>query len=125
MMGALNALAKFKVLRGTPLDIFGYTDERKMERQMIADFEALLGRVAGKLNAANAPAVAELLAAAEKIRGFGHVKEKAAKEVLARMAEMEREIDSPKRRSGGCGVSYLHSRRRLKVATRKTGGTNT
>lgn len=96
MMGALNALTKFKALRGTPLDIFGYTDERKMERQMITDFEALLSRVSGKLNAANAPAVAELLAAAEKIRGFGHVKEKAAKEVLARMAEMEREIDSPK-----------------------------
>jgi indolepyruvate ferredoxin oxidoreductase len=96
MMGALNALAKFKALRGTPLDIFGYTQERKMERQMIADFEALLGRVAGKLNAANASAVADLLAAAEKIRGFGHVKEKAAKEVLARMAEMERELDSPK-----------------------------
>ncbi len=96
MMGALKALAKFKALRGTPLDIFGYTDERKMERQMIADFEALLGRVVGKLNAANAPAMAELLAAAEKIRGFGHVKEKAAKDVLARMAEMEREIDSPK-----------------------------
>ncbi|MCD2180044.1 indolepyruvate ferredoxin oxidoreductase family protein [Rhizobium sp. C1] len=96
MMGALNALAKFKVLRGTPLDIFGYTDERKMERQMIADFEALLGRVVGKLNAANAPAMAELLAAAEKIRGFGHVKEKAAKDVLAKMAAMERELDSPK-----------------------------
>lgn len=96
MMGALGVLAKLKTLRGTPLDIFGYTEERKMERQMIADFEALLGRVAGKLNAANAPAVAELLAAAEKIRGFGHVKEKAAKEVLAKMAEMEREIDSPK-----------------------------
>jgi indolepyruvate ferredoxin oxidoreductase len=96
MMGALNTLAKFKALRGTPLDIFGYTQERKMERQMIADFEALLGRVSGRLNAANAQAAAELLAAAEKIRGFGHVKEKAAKEVLARMAEMERELDSPK-----------------------------
>ena len=96
MMGALNTIAKFKVLRGTPLDIFGYTEERKMERQMIADFEELLGRVSGKLNAANTQAVAELLAVAEKIRGFGHVKEKAAKEVLARMAEMERELDSPK-----------------------------
>ncbi|MCD2174034.1 indolepyruvate ferredoxin oxidoreductase family protein [Rhizobium sp. C4] len=96
MMGALGVLAKLKTLRGTPLDIFGYTDERKMERQMIADFEALLGRVSGKLNAENASAVAELLAAAEKIRGFGHVKEKAAKEVLAKMADMERGLDSPK-----------------------------
>ncbi len=96
MMGALGVLAKLKTLRGTPLDIFGYTEERRMERQMIADFEALLGRVSGKLNTANASAVAELLASAEKIRGFGHVKEKAAKEVLAKMAKMEREIDSPK-----------------------------
>jgi len=42
MMTAFGVLAKFKGLRGTALDVFGYADERKTERQLIADYEALV-----------------------------------------------------------------------------------
>lgn len=95
MLTAMSYLAKLKFLRGTAFDIFGRTEERALERQLIADFETLLTRIAPKLNSENASAIAELLNLPQKIRGYGHVKEKAAKEVQAKMAELEAAIMSP------------------------------
>ena len=45
MLPAFRMLAKFKFLRGTALDIFGYSEERRTERKLIADYEALLGEI--------------------------------------------------------------------------------
>ena len=50
MMRAFRVLAKLKGLRGTPLDVFGYTHERKTERQLVRDYEALLEEIVAKLN---------------------------------------------------------------------------
>ncbi len=83
MLRAFTLLAKFKGLRGSKLDIFGYTDERKMERQLIADYAAMLGDVCAKLTPANHAIAVQLAAIPEDIRGYGHVKLKhlkAAKE---------------------------------------------
>jgi indolepyruvate ferredoxin oxidoreductase len=74
MMRAFGMLAKFKVLRGTALDPFGYSQERRTERKLIAEYEAMLDEVTGKLNAVNHPIAVALAAVPEKIRGFGHVK---------------------------------------------------
>ncbi|TFW30116.1 indolepyruvate ferredoxin oxidoreductase family protein [Massilia horti] len=88
MMKAFGVLAKLKGLRGTPFDVFGYTDERKTERALIENYrttvEALLPRL-GADNLAQAVAIASI---PEDIRGFGHVKERnltAAKEKEARL----------------------------------------
>jgi indolepyruvate ferredoxin oxidoreductase len=67
-------LAKFKVLRGTAFDPFGYSTERKTERALVRDYEALLDEVLAKLDAGNHHIAAGLAAIPEKIRGFGHVK---------------------------------------------------
>ncbi|UWR94063.1 indolepyruvate ferredoxin oxidoreductase family protein [Phaeobacter inhibens] len=79
----LRLLAKFKGLRGTPLDVFGYTAERKMERALIAQYEA---DMKAWLPKASPEIMAPLIALAElplEIRGFGPVKQaneaKAAK----------------------------------------------
>ena len=53
MLGVLRVLTKLKVLRGTPFDPFGYTDERRTERQLIADYEELLTEMIGKLTPDN------------------------------------------------------------------------
>ena len=45
MMSAFKVLAKLKFLRGTPLDVFGRTEERRTERKLIADYEAMLEEV--------------------------------------------------------------------------------
>ncbi|MEN3383351.1 MAG: indolepyruvate ferredoxin oxidoreductase [Hyphomicrobiales bacterium] len=74
ILPAFRVLAKFKVLRGTVLDIFGYSAERRTERKLIADYEALLDEIIGKLNPDNHPVAVGLANIPEKIRGFGHVK---------------------------------------------------
>jgi indolepyruvate ferredoxin oxidoreductase len=74
MARAFRILAWFKFLRGTPLDPFGRSAERRMERQMIRDYETLISDLLGSFNAANAAAVIELARLPLKVRGFGHVK---------------------------------------------------
>jgi indolepyruvate ferredoxin oxidoreductase len=69
-----SLLAKFKVLRGTAFDPFGYSTERKTERALVSDYEALLDEVLAKLDAGNHHVAVGLAAIPEKIRGFGHVK---------------------------------------------------
>jgi len=67
-------LSKFKVLRATPFDPFGHSRERKTERALIADYEAMLAEVLAKLDTGNHHIAVGLASIPEKIRGFGHVK---------------------------------------------------
>ena len=76
MQAAFGVLARFKGLRGTALDLFGYTAERKSERQLIEDYFARMEELLGKLNADNVRLAAEIASVPEHIRGYGHVKEK-------------------------------------------------
>jgi indolepyruvate ferredoxin oxidoreductase len=83
MMGAFSTLAKLKFLRGTPLDIFGYTAERKTERALIRQYRDTITELLSRLNAGNLPHAVAIASIPADIRGFGHVKErhlKAAKE---------------------------------------------
>ena len=70
----LRLLAKLKFLRGSVFDPFGYTAERKIERRLIADYEAMLEEVLANLTPDNHHVAVGLAAIPEKIRGFGHVK---------------------------------------------------
>src|SRR5262245_16362035 len=74
IFGVFRVLAKLKFLRGTMLDPFGYTAERRTERALIRDYETLLGEVLAKLTPENHHIAVGLAAIPEKIRGFGHVK---------------------------------------------------
>jgi indolepyruvate ferredoxin oxidoreductase len=67
-------LAKFKFLRGTALDPFGYSNERRTERALVREYETMLGEVLAGLNSENHHIAVGLAAIPEKIRGFGHVK---------------------------------------------------
>ncbi|MEH6644256.1 indolepyruvate ferredoxin oxidoreductase family protein [Sulfitobacter sp.] len=79
----LRMMAKMKRLRGTPLDIFGYTAERKMERSLIKQYEGDMRAVLPKLDADTREAIVALAVLPLQIRGFGPVKQaneaKAAK----------------------------------------------
>jgi indolepyruvate ferredoxin oxidoreductase len=91
-------LAKFKFLRGTPFDPFGYSTERRTERALVRDYEALLEEVLAKLDADNYHVAVGLAAIPEKIRGFGHVKLrhlKAAKADEAALLEQFRAGPAP------------------------------
>ena len=65
---------RVRKLRGTPLDIFGYTEERKTERALIGAYRKRIGELLAGLSAANLPLAAEIAAIPEQIRGYGHVK---------------------------------------------------
>lgn len=67
-------LASLKGLRSTTFDPFGYTAERRMERRLITDYQALVGRIVEQLDDNNLPTALELAAAASKIAGYGLVK---------------------------------------------------
>jgi indolepyruvate ferredoxin oxidoreductase len=76
-------LAKLKGLRGTAFDPFGYTAERRTERQLIADYEALLAEILAKLTPDNHHLAVGLAVIPEKIRGYGHVKARHLKAAKA------------------------------------------
>ncbi|SDJ53662.1 indolepyruvate ferredoxin oxidoreductase family protein [Microbulbifer yueqingensis] len=80
MHRAFGLLARLKFLRGTAFDVFGYTAERRMERELIAAYEPLVDRVIGALNADNHAEAIELLSYPDRIRGYGPVKEASVKE---------------------------------------------
>lgn len=88
MWTGFRVLAKFKGLRGTRLDIFGYTEERKMERALRDTYLANLSRIASELTPANHGLAVEIARVADEIRGFGHVKEAAVETARAREAEL-------------------------------------
>jgi len=71
-----GALKKFRFLRGTPLDPFGYSAERRTERQLIADYRALIKTVLSELSPGNHATAVALASIPEKIRGFGPVKQR-------------------------------------------------
>ncbi len=75
MLSAFGLLAKLRFLRGTALDPFGRTQERRTERKLIADYEVALGEVLAKLTPENHHLAVGLALIPEKIRGFGHVKQ--------------------------------------------------
>ena len=95
MMQAFRFLAKRKRLRGTRWDVFGYTAERRRERQMIADYEKLLDRIIPRLTPDLHATVTALAGLPMEIKGFGHVKEANFDRAMARQKALLAELDSP------------------------------
>jgi indolepyruvate ferredoxin oxidoreductase len=91
-------LARLRNLRGTPLDIFGYTQERRMERRLIADYENTLREIAEALNTGNHALCVEIASVPAKIRGYGHIKTRnveAAKACEVELLALLRKKDAP------------------------------
>jgi indolepyruvate ferredoxin oxidoreductase len=76
VFGAFRMLAKFRGLRGTALDVFGYTAERKTERKLIEDYFATVETLLATLDHENHALAVEIASVPEQIRGYGHVKER-------------------------------------------------
>jgi indolepyruvate ferredoxin oxidoreductase len=81
---AFGLLRNLKGLRGGALDIFGKSEERAMERQLITDYRASIDELLRTLSAKNLAQAAEIARIPEEIRGFGHVKERHAKAARAK-----------------------------------------
>jgi indolepyruvate ferredoxin oxidoreductase len=87
MLPAMKWLAHGKRLRGTALDVFGHTAERRLERSLIEQFDTRLEELMAELTADNQKLAAQIAAVTLTIRGYGHVK--LANVALARAREAE------------------------------------
>ncbi len=93
----LRLLASLRVLRGTPLDVFGYAAHRRMERSLIGWYRDLLLEVQARLTPENLPLALEIAALPDRIRGYEAIKERSVAEVKALAGEKLRAISSPHR----------------------------
>ncbi len=88
----LKFLSKFKWLRGTPIDVFKYSAERKFERFLRSDFEEKMLNLCEHLTDDNLHVALELIHCYGEVRGFGHVKEESWNRVSQRIAELDKAL---------------------------------
>jgi indolepyruvate ferredoxin oxidoreductase len=88
MLTAMRGLARLKFLRGTFLDVFGKTQERRHERAMLQEYERMLGLVEQGLSASNLGAAIGLAQWPEQIRGYGHVREASVAQHVGRWDQL-------------------------------------
>jgi indolepyruvate ferredoxin oxidoreductase len=88
MRHVFKLLAWLRPLRGTALDVFGYSQERRMELRLIADYEALIGELSASLSPENHALAIEIASLPAKIRGFGHIKARNVESAKACEAEL-------------------------------------
>ena len=89
MLRAMGVLRHGKALRGTPLDPFGRTEERRTERALIGEYRAGIERLLASLHPASYAQACEWAEAAAGIKGFGHVKLRNIIATRARWAAMD------------------------------------
>ena len=93
MMGAFRLLAKLRGLRGTALDPFGRTAERRMERQLIEDYRAMVEDLLARFDRIDFDTALSLARLPEQIRGFGHVKEESVVSARVRWGVLVKQLD--------------------------------
>uniref|UniRef100_UPI00384DAF6E indolepyruvate ferredoxin oxidoreductase family protein n=1 Tax=Acuticoccus sediminis TaxID=2184697 RepID=UPI00384DAF6E len=89
MLKLLPHLARWRRHRGTWLDIFGRTAERREERAMLARYEATVDHIVKTLSPERADAAVALAGWVEPIKGYGPVRAENVKKALARLPELE------------------------------------
>ncbi len=91
----LSLLARMRFLRGTPFDPFGHSADRKLERQLILQYEEIMNEVIAILSVDNYRLAVELASYPETIRGFGHIKRRHVDETQERVTELLRVLRNP------------------------------
>jgi indolepyruvate ferredoxin oxidoreductase len=84
----LSLIARLKGLRGTALDVFGYTEERRTERALIGEYRRCIEELLPALHADNHALAVDIARLPEQIRGFGHVKARHLEAARVRWGEL-------------------------------------
>jgi indolepyruvate ferredoxin oxidoreductase len=95
MLPLFRILAKLRGLRGTPLDVFGYSADRKLERDLIAGYEKDVATVLNLLSPLTVDTAVQLLSLPDSIRGYGPVKEASVQAAKVRYAELAKDLANP------------------------------
>lgn len=88
MLKAMGTLAKFRHLRGSMLDPFARSHDRRLDRELIADYERVVEEIITNLDHSNHEAAIELAAIPDQIRGYGHVRERYLASARKRQAAL-------------------------------------
>src|SRR5690606_32362074 len=94
MLKAFGVLAKFRFLRGTPLDPFGYGHDRQVERQLITDYEKTVDELLARLRPTNYRTAVAIAALPEVIRGYGPVKERTIAKARQQEKLLREQLDN-------------------------------
>jgi indolepyruvate ferredoxin oxidoreductase len=92
---AFELLTRFKFLRGTAFDPFGYTAERRMERALPSEYSAMIFRYLDTAKPQDWPRLVALAKSAELVRGYGHIKEANVAKFRGECARVEAAIGQP------------------------------
>ena len=98
VMVLFRVLAKLKILRGTPLDIFSYTTERRQERRLREDYFETIEELIARLDHDNHSLAMQIAEIPELIRGYGHVKETTVKDARVKKAQLMAALRDPTQR---------------------------
>ncbi len=96
MFGAFRLLAKLRGLRGTALDVFGYTEERRTERQLILTYERVVSELLTQLTPENHALAVQIASIPEEIRGYGHIKTRNLNAARQKEAKLLAEFRTPR-----------------------------
>ena len=94
VFGAMKLLARLRGLRGSALDPFGRTEERRAERRWVEDYERRIAALAAELDAPRVALATRIAAIAEQVRGFGPVKEAQMAKAGAQLVALDRDWQS-------------------------------
>lgn len=99
MLRAMGLLRHGKRLRFTPLDPFGRTEERRMERALIGEYREAIAAFLPRLSPAAHATICDWAEAAAGIKGFGPIKARNLEKTRARWAEIAAHLDAPAARA--------------------------
>jgi indolepyruvate ferredoxin oxidoreductase len=88
VFSAFKLLAKLRGLRGSALDVFGYTAERRMERKLIIDYATTVDELIAGLSPDKLALAVDIASVPELIRGYGHVKERHHANAMKRQHDL-------------------------------------
>ena len=98
MKFGLKLLARFKFLRGSAFDLFGYSSERRAERRLISEYVDMLKKLAAQLTPENLNTAIALAALPDMIRGYGEMKSIAIENTNRKRADLLQQFDRESRR---------------------------
>jgi indolepyruvate ferredoxin oxidoreductase len=95
MLPVLRVLARLRFLRGTPLDPFGHTAERRTERDLIQKYEQAVALILEKTTPSHYETAVRLASVPELIRGYGHVKQASLQQAEAAWSDAAQQLQQP------------------------------
>ncbi|MEX0603647.1 MAG: indolepyruvate ferredoxin oxidoreductase family protein [Marinobacter sp.] len=91
---AFTLLAKLRTLRGTVMDPFRYSADRKLDRAMLTDYQNLVARIGRELDTSNYETFLQLAELPADVRGYGPVRQQAAEGIREKQSQLIKALDT-------------------------------